>query len=286
VTVWQAGVLRAIAWLSRGVRSPARDVLLASLSPASAHGRAFGLERAGDNLGAVLGPLLAAGLVAALGVRPTLYLAAIPGLFAAVAIIVAARESRRRIHSGSEPSRRRFEFGALRDAGMLWALLPVAVFEFGNLATTLLILRATQLLSTPERAMTAAASLAAGRWYDRTGPRVVFATGAAVYVISYGVFAAGTHSVLLIAVGFALAGAGIGLAEPTQSAVISQLLPDRLRGSGFAVLGAVQATGDLVATVVAGLLYTLASPGVAFGYAAAWMAVAVVAAGMLRPARR
>jgi MFS family permease len=303
VTVWQAGVLRAIAWLSRGVRSPARDALLASLSPASAHGRAFGLERAGDNLGAVLGPLLAAGLVAALGVRPTLYLAAIPGLFAAVAIIVAARESRRRIHSGSEPSRRRFEFGALRDAGMLWALLPVAVFEFGNLATTLLILRATQLLSTPERAMTAAASLAiliyaahnvvatvaslaAGRWYDRTGPRVVFATGAAVYVISYGVFAAGTHSVLLIAVGFALAGAGIGLAEPTQSAVISQLLPDRLRGSGFAVLGAVQATGDLVATVVAGLLYTLASPGVAFGYAAAWMAVAVVAAGMLRPARR
>jgi MFS family permease len=92
--------------------------------------------------------------------------------------------------------------------------------------------------------------------------------------------------VLLIAVGFALAGAGIGLAEPTQSAVISQLLPDRLRGSGFGVLGAVQATGDLVATVVAGLLYTLASPGVAFGYAAAWMTAAVIAAGMLRPAQR
>jgi MFS family permease len=303
VTVWQAGVLRALAWLSRGVRSPARDALLASLSPASAHGRAFGLERAGDNLGAVVGPLLAAGLVAWLGVRPTLYLAAIPGLFAAVAIIVAARESRRRVHSGSESSRRRFEFGALRDAGMLRALLPVAVFEFGNLATTLLILRATQLLSAPERAMTAAvsiailiyaahnfvatvASLAAGRWYDRAGPRAVFATGAAAYVISYGVFAAGTHSVLVIAAGFALAGAGIGLAEPTQSAVISQLLPDRLRGSGFGLLGAVQATGDLVATVVAGLLYTLVSPAVAFGYAAAWMAVAVVAAGMLRPAQR
>jgi MFS family permease len=303
VTVWQAGVLRALAWLFRGVRSPARDSLLASLCPASAHGRAFGLERAGDNLGAVVGPLLAAGLVAWLGVRPTLYLAAIPGLFAAVAIVVAARESRRRIHSGSEPSRRRFEFRALRDAGMLRALLPVAVFEFGNLATTLLILRATQLLSTPERAMTAAvsiailiyaahnfvatvASLAAGRWYDRAGPRAVFATGAAVYVVSYGVFAAGTHRVLVIAAGFALAGAGIGLAEPTQSAVISQLLPDRLRGSGFGVLGAVQATGDLVATVVAGLLYTLVSPGVAFGYAAAWMAVAVVASGMLRPAPR
>ena len=43
VTVWQAGLFRAIAWLSRGLRSPARDALLASLTPTSAHGRAFGL---------------------------------------------------------------------------------------------------------------------------------------------------------------------------------------------------------------------------------------------------
>lgn len=302
VSVWQAGALRAVAWLSRGVRSPARDALLASLSPASAHGRAFGLERAGDNLGAVLGPLFAAGLVAWLGIRPALYLAAIPGLFAAVAIVVAAREARRRVYAEAKSAPRRFEFRALRDAGMLRALLPVAVFEFGNVATTLLILRATQLLSSPQRAVTEAASLAiliyaahnavatvasliAGRWYDRTGPRAVFATGAVVYVVAYGVFAAGPHSVFVIMLGFALAGAGIGLAEPTQSAVVSKLLPDRLRGSGFGVLGAVQATGDLVATVVAGVLYTVVSPGAAFGYAAAWMALAVVAAGMLRPSR-
>ncbi|BBZ50216.1 MFS transporter [Mycobacterium heidelbergense] len=302
-TVWQAGVLRALAWLSRGLRSPARDALLASLSPTSAHGRAFGLERAGDNAGAVLGPVLAAGLVAWLGVRPALYLAAIPGLFAAVVIVVAARESRKRVHADGESVRRRFEFEALRDAGMLRALLPVAMFEFGNLATTLLILRATHLLSSPHRTATAAASLAiliyaahnvvaaaaslaAGRWYDRAGPRAVFATGAAVYVIAYGIFAAGSHSAFVVAVGFALAGAGIGFAEPTQSAVISQLLPDPLRGSGFGVLGAVQAVGDLVATVVAGVLYTVVSPAAAFGYAAVWMAVAVVAAGMLRPAQR
>jgi hypothetical protein len=64
--------------------------------------------------------------------------------------------------------------------------------------------------------------------------------------------------------------------------VVAQLLPDRLRGSGFGVLGAVQATGDLVATVVAGLLYTLISPAVAFGYAAAWMIGAAIASGALR----
>lgn len=300
VTVWQTGVLRAVAWLARGLRSPARDALLASLTPESAQGKAFGLERAGDNLGAVAGPLLAAGLVVWVGVRPALYLAAIPGLFAAVAIIVAARESRQRLRA-DRPVRRRLELAALRDAGMMRALLPVALFEFGNVATTMLILRATQLLSSPQRSVSAATSLAiliyaghnvvatvasltAGRWYDRTGPRAVFATGAAVYVIGYGVFAAGGHSAVVIALGFAAAGAGIGLAEPTQSALISQLLPDRLRGSGFGVLGAVQAVGDVAATVVVGVLYTVASPMLAFGYAAAWMVAAVVASGMLRPA--
>jgi MFS family permease len=302
VTVWQAGVFRALAWTSRGLRSPSRDALLASLSPEWARGRTFGLERAGDNLGAVVGPLLAAGLVAWVGIRPTLCLAAIPGLFAVAAILIAAREARRRNPSDGSPATRRFEFGALRDAGMLRALLPVALFEFGNVATTLLILRSTQLLTSPQRTVTAAtslailiyaghnavataASLAAGRWYDRAGPRMVFATGAAVYVIAYVVFAAGSHSAVIVALGFALAGAGIGLAEPTQSAVVSQLLPDRLRGSGFGVLGAVQATGDVVATIVAGVLYTVASPAVAFGYTAAWMAVAIIASGMLHPSR-
>jgi MFS family permease len=244
---------------------------------------------------------LAAGLVAWIGVRPALYVAAIPGLFAAVAIILAARAARhRRVEGPQEPVARRLDVGALRNAGMRRALLPVALFEFGNVATTLLILRATQLLTSPERNVTAAtsiailiyaghnvvataASLIAGRWYDRMGPRVVFATGAAVYVVGYGLFAAGGHSALVVAVAFAAAGAGIGLAEPTQSALVSQLLPDRLRGSGFGVLGVVQAAGDLVATVVAGLLYTLASPMVAFGYAAAWMAAAMLASGMLRP---
>ena len=298
-TVWQAGLLRALAWVSRGLRSPSRDALLASLTPASAHGRAFGLERAGDNLGAVAGPLLAAGLVAWVGVRPALLLAAIPGLFAAAAIYLAAREARRRVRADGPPARGRLDVGALRDAGMVRALVPVALFEFGNVATTLLILRGTQVLTSPQRSVTAATSLAiliyaghnviatiasliAGRWYDHAGPRLVYSVGAAVYVVGYGIFAVGGHSVWIVLCAFAAAGAGIGLAEPTQSAVVAQLLPDRLRGSGFGVLGLVKAAGDLVATVVAGVLYTVVSPAVAFSYAAGWMICAVLASGMLR----
>ncbi len=71
--------MRAAGWASRGLRSPARDMLLTSLTPPAAYGRAFGLERAGDNAGAVAGPLLAAGLVAWAGIRPALLIAVLPG---------------------------------------------------------------------------------------------------------------------------------------------------------------------------------------------------------------
>lgn len=294
--VWQAGVLRAVAWLSRGLRSPARDSLLASLVPRSAYGRAFGLERAGDNLGAVAGPLLAAGLVAWLGIRPALYLAAIPGLFAVVAIAIAAREARTRVRATRGQATRRLDLGALRRAGMARALLPVALFELGNMATTLLILRATELLTTPHRSLTTAAALAillyaghntvatitalvGGRWLDRAGPRAVLGTAAALYLVAYTGFALPVDSAAFLLAAFALAGAGIGLAETAESTLVARLLPDHLRGSGFGVLGAVQATGDLLSSAVVGLLYVIVSPTVAFGYAAAWMALSLIATG-------
>ena len=120
-----------------------------------------------------------------------------------------------------------------------------------------------------------------GVWLDRSGPRVVFGAGAAVYVVAYALLAA--DSVVALVAGFALAGAGIGLAETAEGALVARLLPDRLRGSGFGLLGGVQAAGDLVATVVAGVLYTIAGPIAAFGYAAAWMLLSVAASALIGP---
>jgi MFS family permease len=300
-TVWQVGVLRALAWTSRGIRSPSRDALLASVAPTHAYGRAYGLERAGDNLGAVIGPLLAAGLVAWIGIRHALYVAFLPGILAAVAIGVAAREARAR-HSVHR-ERPRFAWRALHEAGVIRALLPIALFEFGNVATTLLSLRATHVLTGHGETATAAASLAiliyaahnafgsvvalaAGRWVDHAGPASAFAAGGALYVLAYVGFAVGAATWWWLLAAFILAGAGIGLAETAQSALFAALLPDRLRGSGFGVLGGVQALGDLVATAVVGILYATVSPAVAFGYAATWMAASVVATGLLNRRRQ
>jgi MFS family permease len=306
--VWQVAALRALAWISRGIRSPARDMLLTDLASDDAYGRAFGVERAGDNAGAIIGPLAASGLVAVLGVRHTILLAIVPGVLAAVAITLAARTVR---HTLVEAAARRtltLNLRELRRAGLARVLTPVALFELGNVATTLLILRATDLLHTGSghgtgRDLTAATSLAVllyaahnaaatvaslggGQLADRLDPRFVFAAGASVYVLGYALFAAGPHGWPMLLVAFLLSGVGIGFAETAESTVVARGLPDRLRANGFGVLGLTQSFGDLGSTLVAGLLWSFVSPTVAFGYAAFWMAASLLASGMLRTPRR
>src|SRR6266542_1914760 len=239
-----AGVLGVIEGLSDGLLGIAK--LVASPAPKDAYGRSFGVERAGDNLGAVLGPLLAALLVAVVGIRHAFFFALVPGLFAALAISVAAAKAPRVVAVARE--RARLELGNLRRAGLFGPLLPVAAFELGNVTTTLLILRVTQLLHHGDRSLTTAASLA-----------------------------------LLL---FCLAGAGIGLAETAESTLVAHLLPDRLRGSGFGLLGGLQSAGDFLSSAVVGVLYAAVSPTAGFAYAAGWMVLSVTASALLRPHAR
>ncbi|MFT4083295.1 MAG: MFS transporter [Nocardioides sp.] len=301
--VWQVAVLRALAWTSRGLRSPARDAMLMSLVDRSAYGRASGVERAGDNLGALIGPLLAAGLVGLIGVRHTLVLAAVPGLLAALAITAAAREAGRVVSAPAGREALSFHVGELRRAGLLRVLIAPGLFELGNLATTLLILRATDLLQSDghspstattiaillyagHNALAALSSVVAGFAADRFGPRLVFGVGSGAYVAAYALFAPTRHEIWLIALAFCLAGVGIGCAETAESTMVARALPDRLRGNGFGFLGLIQSFGDLGATLVAGLIWSLVSPTAAFVYAAGWMVLAVAATGITRNATR
>jgi MFS family permease len=293
--VWQAGLLRAAGWVARGARGPAKNALLASLVPPGAYGRAFGYERAMDHLGAVVGPLAAAALMAGIGIRYALYLSIIPGVLAAVAILVAARETRGR---GVHVRRRvRLELGALREAGILRALAPVTLFELGNCAATLLILRATGLLDSG-RSVTDAAALAvllfaahnlvasalsypAGRVVDRRGPRAVFAAALVLFGGAYAGFALSLHAWPLLLLVFGLAGAGMGLADTAESALVARLLPDELRGSGFGLLGGVQSLGDFVSSAAVGAVWTAISPTAAFALAAAWMVLSLIATALV-----
>lgn len=286
------GLLRGGAWAARGLRVPARNALLADVVPASAYGRAYGFERAMDNLGAIIGPLLALGLVAVFSVRTAILLSVVPGLLAAAAIVYAIRHTR--LPTVRERRALRIRIRPVLHGQLGRLLGTFALFEIGNLAATLLILRATDLL-TPAHGFQTATEIAlalytayniaatlvsfpAGGVSDRLGrhgPLLVVTAGVTAFLLSYLLFAITGASVIVLAVAFVAAGVGIGCAETAEHAAVAALAPEHLRGSAFGLLATVQAGGNVLASAVAGLLYTLTSPAVSFGYVAACMALAL-----------
>ncbi|TDU03950.1 putative MFS family arabinose efflux permease [Streptomyces sp. 846.5] len=298
--VWQVGLLRAAAWTARGLRVPARNALLADIVPVNTYGRAYGFERMMDNLGAIFGPLLALALVAALDVKWAIGLSVIPGLLAAVAIIYAIRRTPHPTSRDKVPLKIRIRPLLKGDLGRL--LGAVTAFEAGNVAATLLILRATDLL-TPDHGSKSAttialglytaynvaatiASIPAGRLADRLGrrgPTLVLAGGVAAFAVSFGLFAVSGATIAILAIPFILAGVGIGAVETAEHSAVAALAPKDLRGSAFGMLATVQSLGNLAASTVAGILWTAISPTAAFTYLAAWMLLAL--AGLLASLR-
>jgi len=289
--VWQVGVLRTGAWFSRGLRTPSRNALLTDVVEPEVYGRAYGFERAMDNAGAIVGPLLALGLIAVVGVREAILLSVIPGLLAALAIFIAVRSARRLERHERPPLRIRIRPVLHGRLGRL--LGAVAAFELGNVAATLLILRATDLL-TPDHGHDSAVRLAvvlyavynaaamvisvpAGHVTDRRGATAVLVVGAFGALAAFVGFALAGSSVALLAALFALSGTGKGLVETAQGAAVALLAPSQLLGSAFGALAAIQSFANLAASAVAGALWTLVSPRAAFLYLAGWAAVSVVA---------
>jgi len=89
-----------------GRKAPARDSLLSGAVPEAQLGRAFGVERTMDSLGALIGPLLAAPLIVTIGYRWLFGISLIPGLFAALAVLTLVAETPR-IQRATPPSHRR-----------------------------------------------------------------------------------------------------------------------------------------------------------------------------------
>ncbi len=150
---------RAAAWLGRGVRSPAKKALLAADVPPGAYGRAFGLERLMDTVGAIAGPLTALWLLEATGHSyPKVFLwTLLPGLIAVASFWLLVRERPIAVRP-----QRSFLIGLKAlPTPFRRLLLGVGVFGAGDFSHSLLILYATRML-TPGQGLARAASIAVG----------------------------------------------------------------------------------------------------------------------------
>jgi MFS family permease len=293
------GIGRTIAWAARGIRSPARDSLLAEAVSEPELGRAFGLERAMDSLGAIAGPLLASLLIATVGYRALFGISIIPGLMAGLAILLLVHETPR-IKAGIEASRSSIA-GLLRTRGNFRDLvIGVGLYGLGNFSATLLILRAVDILTGAGWSATRAAATSvllyaghnaanagvaypAGAIADRFGRRHMLTAGIALFALACIGFALGSSSVWVLLLLFIVVGSSTAMVETAEGAYASTVLSSDVRGRGFGVLGLVDGLGDLVSSIVVGVLWTVTAPAWGFLYAAVFAAGGAVV--LTRPPR-
>lgn len=276
--------LRACAWVARGFRSPLRDHMLADAVPSTHYARAFGLERAGDMLGAVVGPLLAALFVwAGIEFRAVLLWTLVPGVAAAAAMFFMARE--RAQPSAADGARARTERPRFPRA--YWAFLAgVLLFGMGDFSRTFLILIAAGALggdSAPaadslslavvlyavHNLIASGSALMIGRVGDRRPRLAVLVAGYALGAATNGLLAFGSGSLGWVLVAIALSGVYLSVEETLEKAAAVELLPRELRSLGLGFLAAANSIGDLVSSVAVGLLLQRGEPGLAFGAASA-----------------
>jgi len=277
-------LLRALGWAGRGAKSPSRDALLADAVAPSQLGRAFGLERAMDTVGAIAGPLTAVVLVSVSGIRAALRWTILPGFAASACffwLVPAAK---------STGSRRAFSFvGSLQQLPRSFRRLLFGIFAhgIGDFAPTLLILRASQVLAPYYGAARASAFAIAlysvhnvvfaafaypvGALADRIGKRGLIAAGyiaGAMMCVGF-IFVHG--NMLWLGLLFALAGVHMAVQQALEKSLSAELLDAQIRGTGFGVLATVNGIGDFVSSIVVGALWSAAVPAAGFIYAAIFM---------------
>jgi MFS family permease len=274
---------RAAAWLGRGVRSPVKKALLAADVAPGAYGRAFGLERLMDTVGAIAGPLTALWLlnITNHNYRAVFLWTLLPGMIAVLSFWLLVRER------PFEPRKKVTFLAGLRSlpANFREFLLGVGVFGSGDFSHTLLILYASRMLA-PAHGAARAASLAVGLytlhnvfyagsayvsgWISDHVPhrKAILAGGYALAGVT-AIFLTTTPASLWLLGGlFMLAGIYVGTEEALEDSLAAELIPKEQHGMAFGTLAAVNAVGDFLSSLVVGFLWSAVSARAAFSFSA------------------
>ena len=284
--VWtQVLAIRFSDRVGKGIRTSPRDALLADIVPSDRRGRAFGLQRAMDNAGAFVGPLLAALLLklAFVDERGVFLLAAIPGIAAVVLLLVAVPDTakRREAHPAAVATEKK-----ARLPRAFWKVVLVfAFFTLANSTDAFLLLRAQDagiatwqlpLFWSFFQGVKAATGVPGGAVADRVGRVPAIVLGWIVYAAAYAGFAFFARPLAVWGL-VALYALFYGLTEGAERAFVADLVPESLRGRAYGVFHAAVGISALPASVIFGLLWNRFSPRVAFLTGAAVALLAAVA---------
>lgn len=255
----------------KGVRTAPRDALIADSAPEDQRGRAFGLHRAMDTLGAAAGVMAAFFLVEKYqgDFRPVFMASLLPAALG-VLVLLAVREVRRETgFSGRAPLNLRW---SALDPGLKKFLLVVFLFALGNSSNQFLLLRAHQLGYSTSGALLlylafnlvhSLSAYPAGVLSDRMGRKNLLVAGYLFYGLVYLAMAyvPGGGWVWLV---FALYGLYSGLTEGVEKALVSDLAPAGQRATLLGLHATLVGIGLLPSSMIAGLLWDSFGPRSAF----------------------
>lgn len=273
-----AGLLAATVLIlgdraGKAVRSPAKTVLLASVAQAVGRGRGFAVHKSLDQLGAFLGPLLVAGVVAMTAVIwPGYAVLTIP---AAAAMILLAwlrirvpdpgsYELVDEAYSGSAAATTASAAPERRLPGRFWVfaaaglaanagLVTFGVISFHLTDVGIVPLAVVPLLYGAAMAIAALAALASGFLYDRWGAGVLLAVPPLIVLVPMFSLSQNLPGVVI---GILAWGAAVGILDSTVKALVADMVPAGRRGTAYGVFAAFEGAGALIAGVLAGALYS------------------------------
>lgn len=271
-----AGLLRFADRVGKGIRTPARDALLAGAAAEGRRGFAFGIHRAADSTGAVLGVLSAAAVVALAGgtldgstFRTVVLIAAVPALIAVAVLLLIREQPHARATATSTVAAVLPPLGAVAQRRFL---IAVAVFAIGNSSDAFIVLRLVDLGAGVSMALVLLAVMHAshvlfavpgGALSDRVGRRGVLVGGYLAFALVYGGLGL-VGSLPAAAVLLVLYGGYYGVTDGVSRAYLADLAPAATRGGAFGWYHMVVGLGALPASLVAGTLWMQFGPPAAF----------------------
>ncbi len=275
--------IRVADRVGKGLRNAPRDALLAESVDPSIRGKAFGVQRTGDHIGGVLGPLIAYLLLSQhwAEMRTVFWLAAIPGVLSLLVVILFVRDIPRpaeQVSAGppdlSKPLGRQF-----------WRVMfVILLFTLGNSTDAFLLLRANQLgvpvalapiLWAALHVVKSAASVPGGALSDRIGRRPTLIAGWLLYAAVYFGFARAGVAWQAWAL-FGVYGIFFGLTEGSERALIADLVGPARRGTAFGWYNLALGFGALPASLLFGFVWDHQGPAAAFVMGASFALAAAV----------
>ncbi len=263
---------RVLQRAGKGLRTAARDAIISESVEKTSRGFAFGLHRTMDALGGVIGPLLAIVLLPLLAnnYKALFLLAFIPAIIGAFIIFLHVKDKK---STPGDDLTMRFEWKKTNRPFRIFLLISF-IFAIGNSADAFLILKSQELGLSVSLTIfsyvlfnfvSSLFSIPAGVMSDKIGPKKVLFVGFLVFSLVYFLFATAKEpSVVWIL--FSLYGVYAAMTDGVSKSYISQLVPHEVSGFAFGVYQTAMGVATLIASSVAGVLWTSVGSSAPFYY--------------------